>query len=152
MLMVYADRVLDYYNNPRNAGTLDRMMPNVGTGLIHVPEYIEVVRIQVAINPATNRITEARFKTFGSGVAIAVSSFAAEWIQGKTIDQAARIDHMDLVTELNLPPAKVHCAFLAEDAVKAAINDYLLKNGLEPLAELTDEEEEEAEYYEEEEA
>lgn len=149
-MATYADRVLDYYNNPANAGTLDRSQSNVGTGLVHVADYIEVVRIQVEVSPASRRIMEAKFKTFGSGAAIAVSSLAAEWIKGKTIEEAARIDHMDLVEDLSLPPAKIHCAFLAEDAVKAAINDYLQKNGLEALAE--EESEEEEEYYEEEQA
>jgi len=131
--MAYSEKILDYYNNPRNAGTLDKTKNNVGTGLIHVPEYIEVIRLQIEVNPATSIITDARFKTFGSGAAIAASSLATEWIKGKGINEAARIDDMYLIEMLNLPPIKIHCAALVEDAIKAAINDYRLKNGLEEL-------------------
>ncbi|TWV99082.1 iron-sulfur cluster assembly scaffold protein [Chitinophaga pinensis] len=133
--MAYAERVLDYYNNPRNAGTLDKSSPQVGTGLIHVPEYIEVVRIQIEVSPKRHVIMDARFKTFGCGAAIAATSITTEWLKGKTIEEAARLDHMDIVEALSLPPAKIHATILIEDAVKAAINDYRFKNGLEPLKE-----------------
>ena len=131
--MAYHERVLDYYNNPRNAGTLDKTQSNVGTGLVHVPEYIEVIRIQIEVNPVTSVIREARFKTFGSGSAIAASSLGTEWVKGKSIEEAAQFNDMYIVEALNLPPAKIHCAALVEDAIKAAINDYRLKNGLEEL-------------------
>lgn len=142
MLMAYAERVLDYYDNPRNVGTLDKSSPRVGTGLIHVPEYIEVVRIQIEVSPARHVIMDARFKTFGCGAAIAATSMTTEWLKGKTIEEAAQLDHMEIVEALNLPPAKIHSTILIEDAVKAAINDYRQKNGMELLKE---EEEEEAE-------
>jgi nitrogen fixation NifU-like protein len=133
--MAYAERVLDYYNNPRNAGTLDKTSLQVGTGLIHVPEYIEVIRIQIEVSPKRHVIMDARFKTFGCGAAIAATSITTEWLKGKTIEEAARLDHMDIVEVLNLPPAKIHCTILVEDAVKAAINDYRQKNGMEPINE-----------------
>lgn len=133
--MAYAERVLDYYNNPRNAGTLDKSSPHVGTGLIHVPEYIEVVRIQIEVSPKRHVIMDARFKTFGCGAAIAATSITTEWLKGKTIEEAAKLDHMDIVEALSLPPAKIHCTFLIEDAVKAAINDFRLKNGMEAMGE-----------------
>lgn len=136
--MAYAERVLDYYNNPRNAGTLDKNSLHVGTGLIHVPEYIEVVRIQIEVTPEKHVITDARFKTFGCGAAIAATSIATEWLKGKSIEEAARIDNMDIVEALSLPPAKIHCTILVEDAVKAAINDYRHKNGMDPLREEVD--------------
>ncbi|MCF6401419.1 iron-sulfur cluster assembly scaffold protein [Chitinophaga filiformis] len=142
--MAYAERVLDYYDNPRNVGTLDKTSARVGTGLIHVPEYIEVVRIQIEVSPARQIIMDARFKTFGCGAAIAATSITTEWLKGKSIEEAARLDHMDIVEVLNLPPAKIHCTILIEDAVKAAINDYRHKNGMEQLKE-EEEEEEEAE-------
>lgn len=142
MLMAYEETVLDYYNNPRNVGTLDKTSDRVGTGLIHVPEYIEVVRIQIEVSPARHVIMDARFKTFGCGAAIAATSITTEWLKGKTIDEAARLDHMDIVEALNLPPAKIHATILIEDAVKKAINDYRHKNGMEPFKEETTEEEE----------
>jgi len=145
MLMAYAERVLDYYDNPRNVGTLDKTSERVGTGLIHVPEYIEVIRIQIEVSPARHVITDACFKTFGCGAAIAATSITTEWLKGKTIEEAARLDHMDIVEVLNLPPAKIHCTILIEDAVKAAINDYRHKNGMEALKEEAEEEEEDAE-------
>lgn len=131
--MGYSEKILDYYNNPRNAGSLDKTNANTGTGLVHVPEYIEVIRLQIQVNPATSVITDAKFKTFGSGAAIAVSSLATEWLKWKSLDEAAQIDDMYLVEELDLPPAKIHCAALVEEAIKAAINDYRAKNGLEEL-------------------
>lgn len=135
MLMDYAAKVMDHYNNPRNAGKLDIASLNVGTGLIHVSEYIEVVRIQIEINPAKNIITDARFKTFGCGSAIAAASLTTEWLKGKTPEDAFKINNMDIVEALSLPPSKIHCTILVEDAVKAAINDYRHKNGLEALQE-----------------
>jgi nitrogen fixation protein NifU and related proteins len=135
MLMAYAERVLDHYDNPRNAGTLDKSSLQVGTGLIHVPEYIEVVRIQIEVSPKRHVIMDARFKTFGCGAAIAASSITTEWLKGKTIEEAAKLDHMEIVEALSLPPVKIHCTILIEDAVKAAINDYRYKNGLEAISE-----------------
>jgi nitrogen fixation NifU-like protein len=144
--MAYAERLLDYYDNPRNVGTLDKTSARVGTGLIHVPEYIEVVRIQIEVSPARHIIMDARFKTFGCGAAIAATSITTEWLKGKSIEEAARLDHMDIVEVLNLPPAKIHCTILIEDAVKAAINDYRNKNGMEQLKEEEEEEEAERDY------
>jgi nitrogen fixation NifU-like protein len=145
--MSYAERVLDYYNNPRNAGTLDKLSQHVGTGLVHVSEYVDVVRFQIEVNPATHVIREARFKTFGCGSAIACSSIVTEWIKGKTIEEAFKMDHMDVVEALSLPPSKIHSAILTEDAVRAAINDYRSKNGMEAAVE--EGEEEPADYYDE---
>ncbi len=142
MLMAYAERVLDYYDNPRNVGTLDKSSSRVGTGLIHVPEYLEVVRIQIEVSPARHVIMDARFKTFGCGAAIAATSITTEWLKGKTIEEAAELDHMEIVEALNLPPAKIHITILVEDAVKAAINDYRHKNGMEPLKAEAEEESE----------
>jgi nitrogen fixation NifU-like protein len=144
--MSYAERVLEYYNNPRNAGTLDKNSQQVGTGLVHVSEYVDVVRFQIEVNPVTHVIREARFKTFGCGSAIACSSIATEWIKGKTIEEAFRLDHMEIVEALSLPPSKIHSAILTEDAVRAAINDFRAKNGMEPAEE---EYEEPADYYDE---
>lgn len=146
MLMSYAERVLEYYNNPRNAGTLDKNSQHVGTGLVHVSEYVDVVRFQIEVNPVTHVIREARFKTFGCGSAIACSSIATEWIKGKTIEEAFRLDHMEIVEALSLPPSKIHSAILTEDALRAAINDYRAKNGMEPAVEAY---EEPADYYDE---
>jgi nitrogen fixation NifU-like protein len=106
----------------------------VGTGLVGAPECGDVMRLQIEVDPATQVITDAKFKTFGCGSAIASSSLATEWLKGKTVDQALNIDNMDIVEELALPPVKIHCSVLAEDAIKAAINDYRVKNGLEPIA------------------
>jgi len=133
--MAYSDKVIDHYNNPRNVGTLDKEAPNVGTGLVGAPECGDVMRLQIQVNPETGTIEEAKFKTFGCGSAIASSSLATEWLKGKSIDQALEIDNMDIVEELALPPVKIHCSVLAEDAIRAAINDYRVKNGLEPIAE-----------------
>jgi nitrogen fixation NifU-like protein len=111
----------------------DKAKKNVGTGLVGAPECGDVMRLQIEVDDATGVITDAKFKTFGCGSAIASSSLATEWLKGKTVDQAVAIDNMDLVEELNLPPVKIHCSVLAEDAIKAAINDYRAKNGLEQL-------------------
>ena len=131
--MAYSEKVIDHYNNPKNVGTLDKAKSNVGTGLVGAPECGDVMRLQIEVDDATGVITDAKFKTFGCGSAIASSSLATEWLKGRTVDQAVQIDNMDLVEELNLPPVKIHCSVLAEDAIKAAINDYRKKNGLEEL-------------------
>jgi len=131
--MAYSEKVIDHYNNPKNVGTLDKAKTNVGTGLVGAPECGDVMRLQIEVDDATGVITDAKFKTFGCGSAIASSSLATEWLKGKTVDQAVEIDNMDPVEELNLPPVKIHCSVLAEDAIKAAINDYRKKNGLEEL-------------------
>ncbi|WP_343531892.1 Fe-S cluster assembly scaffold IscU [Pedobacter sp.] len=130
--MAYSEKVIDHYTNPRNVGTLNKDNKNVGTGLVGAPECGDVMRLQIEVNDE-NVITDAKFKTFGCGSAIASSSLATEWLKGKTIDEALAIDNMDLVEELALPPVKIHCSVLAEDAIKSAINDYRVKNGLEAL-------------------
>ena len=131
--MAYSDKVLDHYENPRNVGTLDKSKKNVGTGLVGAPECGDVMRLQIEVDNENGTIIDAKFKTFGCGSAIASSSLATEWLKGKTIDDALTIDNMDIVEELNLPPVKIHCSVLAEDAIKAAINDYRVKNGLEAI-------------------
>ena len=131
--MAYSDKVIDHYTNPRNVGTLDKSSNKVGTGLVGAPECGDVMRLQIQVDD-NNIITDAKFKTFGCGSAIASSSLATEWLKGKTIDDAMKIDNMDIVEELALPPVKIHCSVLAEDAIKAAINDFRVKNGLEPIA------------------
>ena len=127
--MAYSDKVIDHYTNPRNVGTLDKSNSKVGTGLVGAPECGDVMRLQIQVDD-NNVITDAKFKTFGCGSAIASSSLATEWLKGKSIDDAMKIDNMDIVEELALPPVKIHCSVLAEDAIKAAINDYRVKNGL----------------------
>ena len=129
--MAYSDKVIDHYTNPRNVGTLDKSKESVGTGLVGAPECGDVMRLQIEVEDGI--ITDAKFKTFGCGSAIAASSLATEWIKGRTIEEAVAIDNMDLVEELALPPVKIHCSVLAEDAIKAAINDYRKKQGLEEL-------------------
>ncbi len=130
--MAYSDKVIDHYTNPRNVGTLNKDAKNVGTGLVGAPECGDVMRLQIEVNDE-NVITDAKFKTFGCGSAIASSSLATEWLKGKTVDEAMTISNMDIVEELALPPVKIHCSVLAEDAIKSAINDYRVKNGLEAL-------------------
>lgn len=120
--MSYSDKVLDHFNHPRNIGTLDRNDPDVGTGVVGAPECGDVMKLQIKVD-ADNRIVDARFKTFGCGSAIASSSLATEWIKGKTVDQALEIRNTDIVRELSLPPVKIHCSVLAEDAIRAAIRD-----------------------------
>ena len=129
--MAYSDKVIDHYTNPRNVGTLDKSLSSVGTGLVGAPECGDVMSLQIEVND--NIITDAKFKTFGCGSAIASSSLATEWLKGRSIDDAFTIDNMDIVEELALPPVKIHCSVLAEDAIKAAINDYRAKNGLAPI-------------------
>jgi nitrogen fixation NifU-like protein len=129
--MAYSEKVIGHYENPKNVGTLDKSKPNVGTGLVGAPECGDVMRLQIEVDGGI--ITDAKFKTFGCGSAIAASSLATEWLKGKSIDEALTIDNMDLVEELALPPVKIHCSVLAEDAIKAAINDYRVKQGEEPL-------------------
>lgn len=133
--MAYSEKVIDHYQNPRNIGTLDKSLSNVGTGLVGAPECGDVMRLQIQVNDETGVIEDAKFKTFGCGSAIASSSLATEWLKGKTIHDALSIDNMDIVEELSLPPVKIHCSVLAEDAIKAAINDYRGKHGLEPITE-----------------
>lgn len=133
--MAYSEKVLDHYKNPLNVGTLDKSKNNVGTGLVGAPECGDVMRLQIEVDELTGVIRDARFKTFGCGSAIASSSLATEWLKGKTVDQAMAIDNMDIVEELALPPVKIHCSVLAEDAIKAAINDYRAKNGLPVMEE-----------------
>lgn len=131
--MAYSDKVIDHYSNPRNIGTLDKSKNNVGTGLVGAPECGDVMRLQIEVDE-NGIITDAKFKTFGCGSAIASSSLATEWLKGKTVSDAVKIDNMTLVEELNLPPVKIHCSVLAEDAIKAAINDYRKKNGMGQLS------------------
>jgi nitrogen fixation NifU-like protein len=128
--MAYSDQVIDHYNNPRNVGTLDKASTEVGTGLVGAPECGDVMRLQIRVNPETQVIEEAKFKTFGCGSAIASSSLATEWIKGRTVSDALAIKNTDIVKELSLPPVKIHCSVLAEDAIRAAIGDWKKKNGV----------------------
>ena len=130
--MAYSEKVIDHYQNPKNVGTLDKSKSNVGTGLVGAPECGDVMRLQIEVDEK-GVISDAKFKTFGCGSAIASSSLATEWLKGKSVDEALAIDNMDIVEELNLPPVKIHCSVLAEDAIKAAINDYRVKNGMEAV-------------------
>jgi len=130
--MAYSEKVIDHYQNPKNVGTLDKSSKNVGTGLVGAPECGDVMRLQIEVDDK-GLITDAKFKTFGCGSAIASSSLATEWLKGKTVDEALTIDNMAIVEELHLPPVKIHCSVLAEDAIKAAINDYRAKNGMEKI-------------------
>jgi nitrogen fixation NifU-like protein len=132
--MAYSTKVIDHYENPRNVGSMPKDDPNVGTGLVGAPECGDVMKLQVKVNPETGIIDDAKFKTFGCGSAIASSSLATEWLKGKTVDQALAIKNTDIVTELSLPPVKIHCSVLAEDAIKAAISDYKKKQAVEGKA------------------
>jgi nitrogen fixation NifU-like protein len=125
--MAYSEKVVDHYEHPRNVGSLPKDDPNVGTGLVGAPECGDVMRLQMKINPETQVIEEAKFKTFGCGSAIASSSLATEWVKGKTVAEALAISNTDIVKELSLPPVKIHCSVLAEDAIKAAIADWKKK-------------------------
>jgi nitrogen fixation NifU-like protein len=123
--MAYSNKVLDHYNNPRNVGSLDKGSANVGTGVVGAPECGDVMKLQIQVEG--DRIVDAKFKTFGCGSAIASSSLATEWIKGKTLDEALSINNTQIVEELSLPPVKIHCSVLAEDAIKSAVNDYKQK-------------------------
>jgi nitrogen fixation NifU-like protein len=125
--MAYSNKVIDHYENPRNVGRLDKSDPTVGTGLVGAPACGDVMQLQLRVNPETNVIEDAKFKTFGCGSAIASSSLATEWVKGKTVEQAMAIKNTQIVEELNLPPVKIHCSVLAEDAIKSAIEDYRKK-------------------------
>jgi nitrogen fixation protein NifU and related proteins len=125
--MAYSDKVLDHYNNPRNVGSFDKNAENVGTGMVGAPECGDVMKLQIKVNDENGLIEDAKFKTFGCGSAIASSSLATEWLKGKTVDEALQIKNTDIVNELSLPPVKIHCSVLAEDAIKAAIGDYRTK-------------------------
>jgi nitrogen fixation NifU-like protein len=134
--MAYSNKVIDHYNNPRNVGTLDKSSNDVGTGLVGAPECGDVMRLQIKVNPETQIIEDAKFKTFGCGSAIASSSLATEWIRGKKVDDALAIKNTEIVKELALPPVKIHCSVLAEDAIRAAIGDWKKKQGVaQPAAE-----------------
>lgn len=128
--MAYSTKVLDHFKNPRNVGVLNKEAKNVGTGLVGAPECGDVMRLQIEVDEETGVIRDAKFKTFGCGSAIASSSLATEWLKGKSLNEAMTIDNMDIVEELALPPVKIHCSVLAEDAIKAAIKDYQVKNGI----------------------
>jgi len=121
--MAYSEKVIEHFKNPKNVGTLDKSKKNVGTGLVGAPECGDVMRLQIEVSDE-GKIMDAKFKTFGCGSAIASSSLATEWLKGKTLDEAESIDNMDIVEELALPPVKIHCSVLAEDAIKSAIEDY----------------------------
>ena len=127
--MAYSEKVIDHYERPRNVGSLDSNSDNVGTGLVGAPECGDVMKLQIEVNDE-GKISDARFKTFGCGSAIAASSLATEWVRGKTVDEAMELKNTEIVEELSLPPVKIHCSVLAEDAIKAAINDYKEKQGL----------------------
>jgi Fe-S cluster assembly scaffold IscU len=131
--MAYSKKVLEHYEHPLNVGTLDKNNKNVGTGWVGAPEAGEVMRLQIEVDPETQMIIDAKFKTFGCGSTIASASLATEWLRGKSIDEAMVLDNLDIVEELALPPLKIHCSVLAEDAVKSAINDYMVKNGMETI-------------------
>ena len=132
--MAYSNKVIDHYENPRNVGSMPKEDPNVGTGLVGAPECGDVMKLQVKVNPETGVIDDAKFKTFGCGSAIASSSLATEWLKGRTVDEALAIKNTDIVNELSLPPVKIHCSVLAEDAINAAINDYKKKQSAETKA------------------
>jgi nitrogen fixation NifU-like protein len=134
--MAYSEKVIDHYSNPRNVGQMDKASDEVGTGLVGAPECGDVMRLQIRVNPETQVIEDAKFKTFGCGSAIASSSLATEWVKGKTISEALTISNTDIVKELALPPVKIHCSVLAEDAIRAAIGDWKKKNHVAEGAEV----------------
>ena len=127
MAVSYSNKVIDHYENPRNVGSLDKADPSVGTGMVGAPACGDVMKLQIKVNPETNIIEDAKFKTYGCGSAIASSSLVTEWLKGRSLDDAIKIKNSDIATELALPPVKIHCSVLAEDAIKAAINDYNIK-------------------------
>jgi len=135
-IVAYSDKVIDHYSNPRNVGQMDKASTEVGTGLVGAPECGDVMRLQIRVNPETQVIEDAKFKTFGCGSAIASSSLATEWVKGKTISEALTISNTDIVKELALPPVKIHCSVLAEDAIRAAIGDWKKKNHVAEGAEV----------------
>ena len=128
--MAYSDKVIDHYENPRNVGSFDKNDPEVGTGMVGAPACGDVMKLQIKVDDATGIITDAKFKTYGCGSAIASSSLVTEWVKGKTLDQAATIRNSEIAEELALPPVKIHCSILAEDAIKAAIADYKAKHDI----------------------
>ena len=129
--MAYSEKVVDHFNNPRNVGALDKDSSDVGTGLVGAPECGDVMKLQIKVDDETGVISDAKFKTFGCGSAIAASSLATEWVRGKSITDALELDNTQIVEELSLPPVKIHCSVLAEDAIKAAIGDYKKKNKID---------------------
>ena len=129
--MAYSDKVIDHYEKPRNVGSLNTSDDSVGTGLVGAPECGDVMKLQIKVDDETGMISDAKFKTFGCGSAIAASSLATEWVRGKSINEALELDNTQIVEELSLPPVKIHCSVLAEDAIKAAISDYKSKNNME---------------------
>ena len=128
--MAYSDKLIEHYERPLNVGTLDKEDPNVGSGLVGAPACGDVMRLQIKVNPETQVIEDAKFKTFGCGSAIASSSLATEWVKGKTVEEAMALKNTDIVKELNLPPVKIHCSVLAEDAIKSAIADFRRKQAV----------------------
>ena len=126
--MAYSGKVLDHYENPRNVGAFDKSDPDVGTGLVGAPACGDVLKLQIKVDPETSVITDAKFKTYGCGSAIASSSLVTEWLKGRTIEQAGEIKNTDIAQELALPPVKIHCSILAEDAIKSALDDYKKKH------------------------
>lgn len=126
--MQYGEKVIDHFTNPRNVGSMDKSANDVGTGIVGAPECGDVLKLQIQVDPQGN-IVDAKFKTFGCGSAIAASSLATEWLKGRSVEQATEIRNTDIATELSLPPVKLHCSVLAEDAIKAAIEDWKRKNG-----------------------
>jgi nitrogen fixation protein NifU and related proteins len=126
--MAYSDKVVDHYENPRNVGTFEKGDDSVGTGMVGAPACGDVMKLQIKVNPATGLIEDARFKTYGCGSAIASSSLVTEWVKGKSLDDALNIKNTHIAEELALPPVKIHCSILAEDAIKAAVDDYRAKH------------------------
>ena len=130
--MAYSEKVIEHYENPRNVGSLDKSDPSVGTGMVGAPACGDVMKLQIKVDPATGRIEDAKFKTYGCGSAIASSSLVTEWVKGKSLDEALEIKNTHIAEELALPPVKIHCSILAEDAIKAAVNDYKAKTSPQP--------------------
>ena len=135
--MAYSDKVIDHYENPRNVGSFEKGDSNVGTGMVGAPACGDVMKLQIKVNPATGVIEDARFKTYGCGSAIASSSLVTEWVKGKTLDEAMNLKNTQIAEELALPPVKIHCSILAEDAIKAAVSDYKAKAGASTTAQQT---------------
>lgn len=128
--MAYSDKVIDHYENPRNVGSFDKNDDSIGTGMVGAPACGDVMKLQIKVNPSTGRIEDAKFKTYGCGSAIASSSLVTEWVKGKSLDEALTIKNTQIAEELALPPVKIHCSILAEDAIKAAVEDYKTKTGV----------------------